>query len=135
ISESPRQGLTSVPRNAAMPDAFYRAAGFHVCGQRAVRIDMLERLADIIRPLTAWKPTEANTEPPPGAAGGGAFKVRPEMMSIMGCSGEELALILESLGFRREKRPVKKATPVAAPVEASAAETPAAEAASEASPS
>ena len=104
----PRQGLTSSLRNAAVPEAFYRAAGFHVCGQRAVRIDMLERLADIIRPLTAWKPTEANTEPPPGAAGGGAFKVRPEMMSIMGCSGEELALILESLGFRREKRPVKK---------------------------
>ena len=108
IADAPRQGLTSSLRNAAVPEAFYRAAGFHVCGQRAVRIDMLERLADIIRPLTAWKPTEANTEPPPGAAGGGAFKVRPEMMSIMGCSGEELALILESLGFRREKRPVKK---------------------------
>ncbi len=135
ISESPRQGLTSVPRNAAMPDAFYRAAGFHVCGQRAVRVDMLERLADIIRPLTAWKPTEAATEPPAGAAGGGAFKIRPEMMSIMGCSGDELGLILESLGFRREKRPVKKATPVAAPVEASAAETPVAEAASEEAPS
>ena len=135
ISEAPRQGLTSVPRNAAMPDAFYRAAGFHVCGQRAVRVDMLERLADIIRPLTAWKPTEAATEPPAGAAGGGAFKIRPEMMSIMGCSGDELGLILESLGFRREKRPVKKATPVAAPVEASAAETPAAEAASEEAPS
>ncbi len=35
------------------------------------------------------------------------------MMSIMGCSGDELGLILESLGFRREKRPVKKAAPVA----------------------
>ena len=108
ITEAPRQGLTSVPRNADVPEAFYRAAGFHVCGQRAVRIDMLERLADIIRPLTAWRPTDTNTEPPAGAAGGGAFKIRPEMMSIMGCSGEELGLILESLGFRREKRPVKK---------------------------
>lgn len=115
IAEAPRQGLTSVPRNPAVPDAFYRAAGFHVCGQRAVRIDMLERLADIIRPLTAWRPTETATEPPPGSAGGGAFKIRPEMMSIMGCSGDELGLILESLGFRREKRPMKKAAPVAAP--------------------
>jgi ATP-dependent RNA helicase SUPV3L1/SUV3 len=113
IAEAPRQGLTSVPRNAAMPEAFYRAAGFHVCGLRAVRVDMLERLADIIRPLTAWKPTEAATEPPAGAAGGGAFRIRPEMMSIMGCSGDELGLILESLGFRREKRPLKKAAPVA----------------------
>ncbi len=113
ITEAPRQGLTSVPRNTATPEAFYRAAGFHVCGQRAVRIDMLERLADIIRPLTAWRPGENATEPPPGAAGGGAFKVRPEMMSIMGCSGDELALILESLGFRREKRPMKKSAPPA----------------------
>ncbi len=31
------------------------------------------------------------------------------MMSIMGCSGEELGAILESLGFRREKRPAKAA--------------------------
>ncbi len=113
IAEAPRQGLTSVPRNAAVPEAFYRAAGFHVCGLRAVRVDMLERLADIIRPLTAWKPTEAATEPPAGAAGGGAFRIRPEMMSIMGCSGDELGLILELLGFRREKRPLKKAAPVA----------------------
>ncbi len=111
MSDAPRQGLTSVPRNAALPDAYYRAAGFGVCGPRAVRVDMLERLADIIRPLTAWKPTEANTEPPLGAAGGGAFKVRPEMMSIMGCSGEELGSILEFLGFRREKRPVKRPAP------------------------
>lgn len=113
ISESPRQGLTSVPRNSALPDAFYRAVGFHVCGPRAVRVDMLERLADIIRPLTAWKPADANAKPPAGAAGGGAFKIRPDMMSIMGCSGDELGAILESLGFRKEKRAVKKAPPAA----------------------
>jgi ATP-dependent RNA helicase SUPV3L1/SUV3 len=117
IADAPRQGLTSMPRNPALPDAFYRTAGFNVCGPRAVRIDMLERLADIIRPLTAWKPSEGASEPPPGAAGGGAFKIRPDMMSIMGCSGEELALILESLGFRREKRPLKKAAAASAPAE------------------
>ncbi len=114
ISEAPRQGLTSVPRNPALPDAFYRVAGFHVCGPRAVRVDMLERLADIIRPLTAWKPAEAGATPPPGAVGGGAFKIRPDMMSIMGCSGDELGAILESLGFRREKRAVKNAPQAAA---------------------
>jgi ATP-dependent RNA helicase SUPV3L1/SUV3 len=104
LNEAPRQGLTSAPVNPKMPDAFYRAAGFHVCGQRAVRVDMLERLADLIRPLTLWKPSEAQPEPPPGAAGGGAFKIKPEMMSIMGCSNEEMGLILESLGYRRERR-------------------------------
>jgi ATP-dependent RNA helicase SUPV3L1/SUV3 len=123
VSEAPRQGLTSVPRNPAIPEAFYRAAGFHVCGPRAVRVDMLERLADIIRPLTSWRPTETNSEPPPGSAAGGAFKVRPEMMSIMGCSSEELSLILESLGFRRERRLVRK--PAAAAVASSNDESPA----------
>ncbi len=124
IADAPRQGLTSVPRNPAIPEAFYRAAGFHVCGPRSVRIDMLERLADIIRPLTAWRPTETNAEPPAGAAGGGAFKIKPEMMSIMGCSSDELGLILESLGFRRERRPLKKATPLVAAT-APSAENPA----------
>jgi ATP-dependent RNA helicase SUPV3L1/SUV3 len=118
VTDAPRQGLTSVPRNPAVPEVFYRAAGFHVCGPRAVRIDMLERLADIIRPLTAWRPAEPNSEPPPGAAGGGAFKIRPDMMSIMGCSGEELGQILESLGFRREKRPLKKAPQPPVPAQA-----------------
>jgi|GEM_PF-313345 len=123
IADAPRQGLTSVLKNPALPDAFYRAAGFNVCGPRAVRIDMLERLADIIRPLTAWKPAEAGAEPPPGAAGGGAFKIRPEMMSILGCSSEELALILESLGFRSEKRPIRKVEAVAVAVTKAAEET------------
>ena len=44
MPELPRPGLTSLPANAATPDAFYRVAGFHVCGPRAVRVDMLERL-------------------------------------------------------------------------------------------
>ena len=40
-------------------------------------------------------------------------------MSIMGCSGEELGAILESLGFRREKRPVKRPAPASERPEAS----------------
>ena len=39
----------------ACPEAFYRAYGYHVCGPRAVRIDILERLADLIRPLLGWR--------------------------------------------------------------------------------
>lgn len=130
LAEAPRQGLTSAPVNAALPDAFYRAAGFHVCGARAVRVDMLERLADLIRPLTLWKPTETQPEPPPGAVGGGAFKIKPEMMSIMGCSSDEMGLILESLGYRKERRPARKAT-VAIAAEATAAAAAAPSSASE----
>jgi ATP-dependent RNA helicase SUPV3L1/SUV3 len=106
LPEPPRQGLTSVPVDRAYPASFYRAAGFQICGPRAVRIDMLERLADLIRPLSSWKPTEANPEPPAGAVGRGGFKVQPEMMSIMGCSADELGNVLFSLGFRKERRPI-----------------------------
>jgi ATP-dependent RNA helicase SUPV3L1/SUV3 len=117
--EPPRQGLTSVPVDATAPAAFYRAAGFQICGPRAVRIDMLERLADIIRPLTSWKPTEAQPEPPAGAVGRGGFRVQPEMMSIMGCSADELGHVLFSLGFRKERRPItpKPAVVVAEPAQ------------------
>ncbi len=108
LPEPPRAGLTSVPVDPAVPDAFYQVCGFHVCGPRAVRIDILERLADQIRPLLSWKPTEAQPEAPKGATGYGAFTVTPEMMSILGCSAGELGDVLRALGFRSEKRQVER---------------------------
>ncbi|MFP4537529.1 MAG: helicase-related protein [Dichotomicrobium sp.] len=102
----PKPGLTSVSTELALPEDFYRACGFHVCGNRAVRIDILERLGDQIRPLVSWKPNGADAEPPAGALGGGAFKVQPEMMAILGCSQDELTGVLKALGYRLERRPV-----------------------------
>jgi len=106
LPEMPRPGLTSVTADMGLPDGFYRACGFHVCGGRAVRIDILERLGDQIRPLVSWKPNGENTEPPAGALGGGAFKVQPDMLAILGCSQEELNGVLKALGYRLERRPV-----------------------------
>lgn len=107
LPEPPRAGLTSVLADATVPENFYRAAGYQVCGLRSVRIDMLERLADMIRPLTAWRDGKSEGEAPKGATGDGGFITQPEMMSIMGCSGEELASILRALGFRMQKRAVQ----------------------------
>ena len=110
----PRAGLTSVAADPATPEPFYRAYGFHVCGPRAVRLDILERLADQIRPLLAWRSkqgegeAEAQKVPPKGATGDGGFTVTPEMMSILGCSPEELGNVLRALGFRSERREVKR---------------------------
>jgi ATP-dependent RNA helicase SUPV3L1/SUV3 len=137
LPEPPRAGLTSVLADPAIPEAFYRASGYHVCGPRAVRLDILERLADIIRPLLAWRqPKEAGAEPqtpPRGSTGSGGFLVLPEMMSILGCSPDELSLVLQSLGFESEKRLVKP-KPVAAktPVVVAAASPVAADGAAEA---
>jgi ATP-dependent RNA helicase SUPV3L1/SUV3 len=77
---------------------------------------MLERLADLIRPLLAWRGGNGSV-PPKGATGDGAFTVVPEMMSLLGCSPDELGGVLKALGFRLDRRPVK---PVATPAEAAA---------------
>lgn len=124
MPEPPRAGLTSVAADAATPEAFYRACGFHLCGPRAVRLDILERLADLIRPLLAWRPNPDNPSmPPKGATGDGGFTATPEMMSFLGCSPEELGHVLKALGFRLERRPVQAAAtapadPVPAPAQA-----------------
>ena len=103
----PRPGLTSAATDPATPEALYRAYGFHVCGPRAIRLDILERLADLIRPLLAWRPSaEKPGMPPKGSTGDGGFKLTDEMMSILGCSAEELGEVLKALGFRLEKRPI-----------------------------
>lgn len=46
----PSPGLTSILIDKDVPTDFYEIAGFRICGHRAVRIDMLERLGDMIRP-------------------------------------------------------------------------------------
>ena len=115
LPEMPRAGLTSVHADPALPEAFYRACGFHLCGNRAVRLDILERLGDLIRPLVSWKPNGEAAEPPPGALGGGAFKVQPDMMAILGCSQDELNGVLKALGYRLERRPVTPQPADAAP--------------------
>ena len=110
LPDLPRPGLTSVATDAAVPEAYYRANGFHLCGPRAVRLDILERLADLIRPLLAWRQSpDSPSLPPKGATGDGGFRTTEEMMSILGCSSEELANVLKALGFKLERRPVERA--------------------------
>ena len=126
LPDPPRAGLTSVAVDAAIPEAFYRAAGYHLCGPRVVRLDILERLADLIRPLLAFRSSAENTAvPPKGSTGDGGFTVTPEMMSILGCSPDELSNVLKALGFWLERRLVPSAVAAPAAV-APAPETPAA---------
>ncbi|SFV37390.1 helicase-related protein [Hyphomicrobium facile] len=112
----PRPGLTSVAVDPATPEALYRAHGFHLCGPRAIRLDILERLADLIRPLLAWRSGPGKTEAPPkGSTGDGGFRATDDMMSILGCSVDELSEVLKALGFRLERRPIVAAAPAPAP--------------------
>ena len=96
-------GRTSIPVDAEIPKSLYRAVGFRVCGERAVRVDILERLADLIRPALAWRP-HAPGPKPAGAVDGRGFTVTVGMTSLAGCSGEDFASILRALGYRMERR-------------------------------
>ena len=67
-------GRTSFPADKDVPKALYRVVGYRVCGERAVRVDILERLADLIRPALAWR-SGSPAPKPPGAVEGGGFTV------------------------------------------------------------
>ena len=50
---------------------------------------MLERLADLVRERVFWKPRFPNEVRPAGSVEGGGFTVVADMMSLVGCSGED----------------------------------------------
>ena len=73
-------------------------------GPRALRIDILERLADLIRPAIAYRPGISDGAPPEGAADGDGFVVTGSMTSLVGCAGEDFSAVLRALGYRSETR-------------------------------
>ncbi|WP_207186470.1 helicase-related protein [Rhodothalassium salexigens] len=109
LPAQPTPGLVTIPIDPQAPRAFYRIAGFRVAGDHAVRIDMLERLADAVRPL-GQKSQQ--------------FEVSPEIMGLVGCSGDDFAEVMRVLGYGHEKQVLT--------LEEVAAERAAAEAAAEA---
>jgi ATP-dependent RNA helicase SUPV3L1/SUV3 len=115
-------GRTSIAADKEVAGVLYRTAGYRVCGERAVRVDILERLADIIRPALAWRAGAPGLQPAAAFTGGG-FTVTTAMTSLTGCSGEEFASILRSIGYRMEHRPKPAAPPPAAPEAATAEPT------------
>ncbi len=128
-------GRTSIPVNREIDAALYSMAGYRMCGERAVRVDILERLADLIRPALSWREGAAGPKPQ-GAIAGGGFIVFNGMTSLIGASGEDFASVLRSLGYRMERRPKPpepaaphvEPAPAASPQDASAEASPIAEA-------
>jgi ATP-dependent RNA helicase SUPV3L1/SUV3 len=96
-------GRTSVVIDPTFDKTFYKLAGYRNLGRRAVRIDILERLADLIRPATNWKPGLGQR--PDGAYDGQSFMVTPPMMSILGATADDMEEILKGLGYRAEPKP------------------------------
>ncbi|ABD05259.1 helicase [Rhodopseudomonas palustris HaA2] len=120
-------GRTSFPADKALDRDAYRVLGYRLCGERAVRVDILERLADLIRPALAWREGTSG-EKPAGAFDGRSFVVTQAMTSLTGSAGEDFASILRALGYRMEKRPAPPPQPKVAETApaAAAADAPAA---------
>ncbi len=95
---SPPPGLVTIPVDANAPQGFDTVAGFRNANARAIRIDMLERLADLIRTQDA-------------RAG---FEATPEMLSITGMTLEQFADLMVGLGYFVERAEREKLKPVTA---------------------
>jgi ATP-dependent RNA helicase SUPV3L1/SUV3 len=93
--ESPPPGLVTVPAVKDAPQGYHGMAGYREAGERAIRIDMLERLADMLR--------QENSR--------GGFEARADMLSITGLSLEQFAGLMEGLGYRAEKGERPKVRP------------------------
>ncbi len=83
-SAVPAPGRVSVPLADGVPHRFYEAVGYRPLGPRALRVDIVERLAE-----RAWKLSRA-----------GPFAAGPELLSLAGCGPEEISGVLAALGYR-----------------------------------
>lgn len=93
--EAPPPGLVTIPALVDAPKGYYPRAGYRLAGTRAIRIDMLERLADMIRSQDS-------------RAG---FEATPDMLSITGMTFEQFADLMEGLGYAVEKGEREKQRP------------------------
>ncbi|MCR9167751.1 MAG: disulfide oxidoreductase, partial [Rhodobacteraceae bacterium] len=104
--EAPPPGLVTVPNMAGTPAEHHTVSGYRAAGDRAIRIDMLERLADLLRAQDSR----------------GGFEANPDMLSITGLTLEQFADLMGGLGYKAEKGEREKVRAVDAVVpEANAA--------------
>lgn len=118
IPQLAASGRTSIQVDPTFDKEIYRLSGFRILGERAVRIDILERLADLIRTALAWKPG-SDAPKPEGAHDGSGFVVTPAMMSILGATHDNIQTILKQLGYHNRPIPISEIQPVSEPDKAS----------------
>ncbi|WP_025312159.1 helicase-related protein [Roseicyclus elongatus] len=108
LPDSPPPGLVTIPNDTAHDREYYTMAGYRTAGTRAIRIDMLERLADMLR----------------GQDSRGGFEASADMLSITGLTLEQFADLMAGLGYKAEKgeREKVKAAPAPEPAATTAPE-------------
>ncbi len=96
LPQPPTPGMVWCAVEQDVPEDFYRIAGFRKAGNKAVRVDMAERLADAVRPLGQ------NAE---------GFEVNPDIMGLVGLAGEDFIAVMRMIGYGHEKRQVDAPPP------------------------
>ncbi len=94
--EAPPPGLVTVPVAKDAPQGYDTMCGYRDAGERSIRIDMLERLADMLRSEDSR----------------GGFEAKPDMLSITGMTLEQFADLMQGLGYKAERGEREKAKPV-----------------------
>jgi ATP-dependent RNA helicase SUPV3L1/SUV3 len=102
--ESPPPGLVTVPAAKDAVMGYYAMSGYRAAGERAIRIDMLERLADMLRDKDSR----------------GGFEANADMLSITGMTLEQFADLMSGLGYKAEKAEREKMKTAAVAAEADA---------------
>ena len=85
--ESPPPGLVTIPTVSHAPAGYHRMSGYRKAGERAIRIDMLERLADLLRSENSRS----------------GFEATADMLSITGMTLEQFADLMQGLGYNAER--------------------------------
>src|SRR5690606_20489448 len=98
--ENPPPGLVTITNLPDVPKGYYTLSGYHPAGERAIRIDMLERLADMLRTQDSR----------------GGFEATPDMLSITGMTLEQFSGLMRGLGYRAERGERPKVRAAAEPV-------------------
>ena len=96
--EAPPPGLVTLPADKEAPGGSDTMAGYRIAGERAIRIDMLERLADMLR----------------GENSRSGFEAKADMLSITGMTLDQFADLMQGLGYKAEKAERVKVKAVAA---------------------
>ncbi|GLQ26019.1 ATP-dependent helicase MgpS [Sulfitobacter pacificus] len=94
--EAPPPGLVTIPVDAGAPEGADTMSGYRNAGTRAIRIDMLERLADMLRSENSRS----------------GFEAKADMLSITGMTLEQFADLMGGLGYHAEKAERSKVKPV-----------------------
>ena len=118
--EAPPPGLVTVPTDDKAPEGYHLKSGYRAAGERALRVDMAERLADMLRTQDTR----------------GGFEATADMLSITGMTLEQFANLMQGLGYRAEKaeRVKVKTIPVVDKAEAVAPEADAGDATADEAP-